>query len=190
MIKLIAVEGTDGSGKNTVAEWIKEEYELNGRRAEIMIHPSDRRSGQFMKFCIQGKGVKYVLSIFFFILDLLSSLIRVKSCNADAVIFVRYTMSAAYLPSRYVKIGYEFLTKLFPMPDHKIFVDIDPETAMKRIELRNEAWEMFETEDKLSSVRMKMKSISKEWEIIDNSRSLDDTKSQLVNIMKFWNDLE
>lgn len=186
-MKWIAIEGTDGSGKNTIAERIKELYISKGSSVEIFIHPSERFAGKCMKSCLQGNGVKYHLSVFFFILDLLTSLSKIKRCKADIVIFIRYAMSAAYLPPRLVKPCYRFLTRLFPTPDELLFVDIDPKTAMNRIHMRNEEWEMFETEESISDIRKKMISISEGWDIVDNSLDLETTYRQLEKLVDAWN---
>ena len=182
----IVIEGTDGSGKNTVAEWIRDRYEACGQTVRIYVHPSERLSGKLMKTCLQGEGIKYFLSVIFFIIDLLLSIANMKKSAAEVVIFVRYSMSAAYLPPKLVKPGYTFLTKLFPQPDHQLFVDVDPATAMERIHLRNEEWEMFETEESIADIRKKMLAVAAGWDKVDNSGELSATFTQLQEIMEKW----
>lgn len=185
-MKWIVIEGTDGSGKNTIAEWIRDQYTSKGSTVAMFIHPSERLMGKCMKSCLQGKGVKYHLSVFLFILDLLTYLSKMKRCKADVIIFIRYFMSAAYLPPKLVKPCYRFLTKLFPIPDKLLFIDVDPKTAMDRIHKRNEEWEMFETEESISDIRKKMMSISEGWDIVDNGLDMETTYKQLEKLMDMW----
>ena len=70
----IVVEGLDGSGKTTVANWIKEHYEERGEKVLVQMHPSERLTGIIARRSLQNKGLHmYVLSTLFYILDVLIS---------------------------------------------------------------------------------------------------------------------
>ena len=106
----IVVEGLDGSGKTTVASWIKEHYEARGERVLVQMHPSERMTGTLARRSLQNKGLHmYALSTLFYILDVLISVSRLKKWGReyDDIVFVRYVMGAAYLPRRYAKAGYD-----------------------------------------------------------------------------------
>ena len=79
------------------------------------------------------------------------SLARTGSC--DTLIYVRYLMATAYLPEKYIHVGYEFFARILPVPKRLLLVDIDPGVAMRRIEDRNEAKEMFEDVESLRKIR-------------------------------------
>ena len=64
-----------------------------------------------------------------------------------------------------------------------ILVDIDPKEAMSRILSRGEELEMFETEEKLTSVRRRMLSISDDWKIIDNNEDVTFVREHVRNII-------
>ena len=70
------------------------------------------------------------------------------------------------------------------MPDVKILVDIEPETAMERILERGEKLEVFETVDKLRSTRQKMLGISEGWFVIDNSGTRESTEAQTEDVLR------
>lgn len=173
------VDGMDGSGKSSVGELIKKRLEGEGRRVLLITHPNDScRSGRLAAKYLKkhGKGAM-LLSTTFYIFNVLHSL-RVKKkvkSQYDDFIFVRYNMAVAYLPKKLNKSGYKVISCILPMPDVKIFVDIDPKIAMQRILSRGEELEMFETEEKLEKTRDKMLALTDDWMIIDNSQSYEQT---------------
>ena len=129
--------------------------------------------------------VAMLLSTTFYIFNVIHSL-RFKRKHRkeyDDIIFVRYNMAVAYLPKCLIKPGYRFISFIFPKPDVSIFVDIDPESAMRRILNRGEDLEMFETEEKLKKTREKMLILSSGWNIVDNNRGLEQTKESVEWIL-------
>ncbi len=176
----------DGSGKSTVADMLKNNLEKQGRTVLDITHPNDntrigRIEGKLL--CKEGK-MFLILAIIFYILDVLHSLrIKRKSIKQyDDFIFVRYSMAAAYLPEKLCPKVYKIICKVLPVPEVKIFVDVNAEAAMKRILERGEELEMFETEEKLEHTRKKMLSIAEDWIIIDNSKTLENTARQIKQI--------
>ncbi len=131
----------------------------------------------------EGKLAK-ILSTVFFILDAVNSIFRMRihSKRYDDFIFVRYLMSVAYLPDGIYKKAYGPITKLFPMPDEFILVDVDAETSMKRIMGRGEDLEAFENLEDLTHIREKMLSLSDGWHVIDNTLSLETVRSSISEI--------
>ena len=98
-MELIVVDGIDGSGKSTVAQWIAEHYRSRGESVLVRSHPSDSLLGRLSRRSLtsEGKLMRAVATIFF-ILDVLDSLRRLRSWKGyDKVIFVRYVMATAYL---------------------------------------------------------------------------------------------
>jgi len=101
------------------------------------------------------------------------------------VIFVRYLMGAAYLPRSLAPYGYRAFRNLLPFPEVAIFIDIEPSIAIKRIEERDHAREMFETEEKLTAVREVARSLlSGEWTVIDNSRDGEEPFREVETILR------
>lgn len=189
-MRWIVIDGIDGSGKSTYACWIKEYYESLGGRVLIRIHPSERFLGSLTRRTLQGKGAMlHLISSIFFIGDVLSSLRRLRKDERryDTVIYVRYLMATAYLPQRFIHFGYDFFASLLPVPKRLLLVDIDPLVALKRIEQRNEAKEMFEDLDSLRKTRAKVLRLAGNgWTVIENNGDFDKMPPQLLKIVEDW----
>ncbi|MBP5735165.1 MAG: hypothetical protein J6W53_05055, partial [Candidatus Methanomethylophilaceae archaeon] len=71
-----------------------------------------------------------------------------------------------------------------PIPDVKIYVDVEPKIALERIYQRGEALETFETEEKLEKTRRRMKMITGSWIEIDNSGTPEETLEQTRRILE------
>ena len=74
-------------------------------------------------------------------------------------------------------------------PDLTIFFDLDPETGLKRVSLRNEQMNRFDNEslDFHLKVRKGYNLLSKtrnRFVLIDASKSIEDVTKQIINIMK------
>ncbi len=178
----------DGSGKSTVANTIKDRLEAEGRSVLIITHPNrETRIGRLQAAFLLKEGKPALLmSIVLYVMDVLHSLTVMKRNKGgyDDVIFVRYSMAVAYLPDDLCKKAYNMICHILPYPDSRIFVDVDPEVAMKRILARGEELEVFETVEKLDKVRRRMLSISEDWTIVDNSRGLDDLMTGVDEIFR------
>ena len=66
----------------------------------------------------------------------------------------------------------------------RILVDIDPDVAMSRILERGENLEIFETDEKLRTVRERMLGLSDGWMVVDNSRGTESMREQVHRIME------
>lgn len=161
----------DGCGKDTHARRMKQWMEAEGRRVEMVSHPSGRRFGILSKRALEGAGhVPRALATLFYTLDVLVSVSQFNRSGDGTYIFVRYLLGTAYLPRRLAPVGYKLFRKLLPFPDVAIFIDIEPSVALRRIEVRDHKREMFETMEKLQSVREVAKALTvNEWIVIDNS---------------------
>jgi dTMP kinase len=190
MMRWIVIDGIDGSGKSTYARWVKEHYESLGETVLVRIHPSERFLGSLTRRTLQGKGrVLHLLSSIFFIGDVLSSLryLRKDGQRYGTVIYIRYLMATAYLPERYIQLGYDFFAKFLPVPKRLLLVDIDPLVAMKRIEKRNEAKEMFEDLESLRKTRAKVLRLAGNgWTVIENNVDVNEMPPRLINIIEDW----
>lgn len=182
------VDGMDGSGKTTSSDLIRAQLESEGRKVLEITHPNSgfffgKLAARFL--CIPGK-IATLFSTVFYIFDVIHSLNHKKwhGKEYDDVIFVRYSMAAAYLPASLCPTAYRIISKVLPVPDVKILVDIEPETAMERILERGEKLEVFETVDKLRSTRQKMLGISEGWYVIDNSGTRESTEAQTEDVLR------
>lgn len=171
MKMLIAVDGLDGCGKDSHAAAIRDLLGERGVEATLVTHPSTRITGRLSRrFLHQSGAVPRLLATVFFTLDVLVSVGRYNRRREGTVIFVRYLLGAAYLPPRFARSGYVFFRRLLPFPDLALFIDIQPEKAIRRIEQRDHRREMFETLSKLREVRrVALTIVDDEWRIVDNT---------------------
>jgi dTMP kinase len=191
-MELIVVDGIDGSGKSTVAEWIAEHYRSQGQKVLVRAHPSDSFCGRLSRRSLTSEGkLMRTMATMFFILDVLSSLRRLRGWkDHDKVIFVRYVMATAYLPTSLYRQGYEFFCKVLPIPEKLLVVDVTPECALRRIEEREHEREMFENLRSLEKVRNKVLDLStRGWKVLNNCGSVDDTRAQLDAVLSDWDPL-
>jgi dTMP kinase len=168
---LIAVDGLDGCGKDTHALRMKAALEQAGAIVILMGHPSERFFGRMSKGALRRSGpIAMVAATAFYTLDVLSSVKRLRRTDDETVIFVRYLLGTAYLPRSFARYAYSFFRRLLPFPDLALFIDIKPSVAVRRIELRDSAREMFETEERLAKAReIVLTLLADEWEVVDNS---------------------
>lgn len=181
------VDGMDGSGKSTVAEMVVGNLESRGRKVLTVAHPDPNTffGKVAARFLVSDSKVGAVGTSLFYFLDLLQSLssMKTRSRSYDDVVFIRYTMAVGYFPGRMSAVAHRLLRKLLPFPDYAIFVDVDAETAMKRIVRRGEAIQIFESLDKLADTRRKMLSMTEGWEILDNSGTWEEMADAVGRFM-------
>ena len=189
MKRWMVVDGLDGSGKSTVAGWIKEYYEARGDSVHVQVHPSDRRAGRISRRALQERGpVMFIISTAFYVLDVLISVAKTRTefRKYDDLIFVRYLMGTAYLPKRFARQGYEVFAKVLPVPERLLLVDIDPENALHRIARREDREEMFENLPSLTKCREKILMLSDGWRVLDNNRDPSVTRRMLNEQLETW----
>ena len=98
------VDGMDGSGKSTVADILRGELESRGRSVMVIAHPNRETAvGRLELAFLRGDSkLDVVMSTVLYVADVLHSICvmrgrRGRAC--DDVVFVRYSMAVAYLPT-------------------------------------------------------------------------------------------
>lgn len=171
----IVVDGGDGSGKDTQAKLIAKHYIQKGKKVKIRSHPAiDNFWGKKSKKALEKQGHKaHILAAFFYISDIIHSLITYYRHEDEVIIFVRYLLGVCYVPTFLVGIAYNFFGFLLPNTPYSFYIDVKAEESHRRITNRGEKIEMFETKEKLHKMRRKMRFIAKkkEWKIIDGNKS-------------------
>lgn len=189
-MRWIVVDGIDGSGKSTYAGLIEDYYRDMGEKVVVHIHPSSGRLGRISRHALESRGkAMHALATLFFVADVLRSLSLMKRERKlyGTVIFVRYILATAYLPDRLAPLGYEFISKLLPVPERLVLIDINPAIANERISRRAEKKEMFEDPANLRRAREKLLLLaSRDWKVIDNSVSMEDGKDSLYRLLEEW----
>jgi dTMP kinase len=147
-------------------------------------------AGRISRKALQSRGMAmHAVAAGFFIADIIRSLAILKreAERYDTVIFVRYVLAAAYLPGRLAPSSYRFISKLLPLPERLLIIDIDPAIAYERISSRDQTKEMFEDPASLSQARERLLSLaSKEWRVVDNSGTMDEGTGSLFGLLERW----
>jgi len=128
----IVIDGLDASGKSTQALKLYNFLKNHGKTVYLRFHPSNDnffgvKAKQFLY--LKGKGAHFAAA-FFYMLDVIRSIMLYSWRGYDYVIFVRYLMGTAYLPSPFHKIAYHFFASLVPTSDLMFFLDVNPEEAL------------------------------------------------------------
>jgi dTMP kinase len=179
------IDGMDGSGKTTTAYILKDILESKNHTVKIITHPEEEHIfGRLSRKCLlKEDGPAKLFTIAFFMLNVSGSLIRMKKYRTDDIIFVRYTLSACYLPEKLVPFAYRSLTAVLPKPDILVYKDVDEEIALGRIGKRGSDVEMFENIESLTETRKKMIMVSKGWHIINANDTPDEVANHLQAII-------
>ena len=151
------IDGLDASGKSTQAYLLSRFLSSEGRTVCTRSHPSDDNffGIEARRFLYsRGRGAHFA-SALFFMFDAIRSVLVYSWQRYDYIIFVRYLMGAAYLPSPMHEFAYRFFAVLVPKSDAMFFLDTTPEVAYGRIREGRKTREMFEDIDSLKNVRAK-----------------------------------
>lgn len=182
----IVIDGLDGCGKDTHAARMKALLEADGREVMVVAHPSGRLFGRVTKRFLRESGpLARLVSSLSFTADVLASVRGLKRSQGRITIMVRYLLGTAYLPRSLAPTGYALLRRILPFPELAVFIDIEPEVALRRIAARGHAPEMFETSERLESVRRVAKSlVAEEWVTIDNTEDGEGPFRDLERVLR------
>ena len=151
----------------------------------LRMHPSDDnyfgvKAKHFLY--LRGKSAHFAAA-FFYMIDVLRSVILYSWQKYDYIVFVRYLMGTAYLPSPLHTIAYHFFALIVPTSNCMFFLDVEPHEAYRRIQLARERQEMFENLDELEQVRRKALSLALagNWKVIDASKPVTAVESEIRN---------
>ena len=185
---LIVIDGLDASGKSTQALRLEKSLRKHAKTAFLRIHPSnDNFFGiEARHFLYQrGKGAHFASAIFY-MLDVIRSIMLFSWQKYDYVIFVRYLMGTAYLPSPFHRIAYQLFASVVPKSDYMFFLDVPPEEADKRIRQTRKETEMFETLEQLKKTRNKALFLAQtgKWRIIDAGQSISKVEKDIETVLQ------
>jgi dTMP kinase len=174
-IPFIVIDGLDASGKTTQAHRLTRFLQSQGKTFCLRVHPSnDNFFGAHAQLFLLSSGKSaHFASALFYMLDVLYSVLQYSWRKYNYIIFVRYLLGTAYLPSPMDRVAYHFFATIVPKPEKLFFIDIKPELAYERITKRtNKRFEMFEKQESLQKIREKglELAIIGKWFIIDGGK--------------------
>ena len=185
---LIIIDGLDASGKSTQALSLFSVIKKRSRTVYLRFHPSDdnfvgAKAKQFLY--MKGKGA-HLASAFFYMLDVIRSILVYSWQKYDFIIFVRYLMGTAYLPSPFHTIAYYFFALTVPTSEFMLFLDVSPEEADRRIRQTRTQLEMFENLEELRRTRLKALSLAStgKWIIIDAGKPESEVEKDIEKVLQ------
>jgi dTMP kinase len=181
---LVVIDGLDASGKSTQALRLSSFLRKRGNSVCLRFHPSEDNflGVQTQKFLyLRGKSAHFAAA-FFYMLDVMRSILLYSWRKDSYVIFVRYLMGTAYLPSPLFIVAYHFFASIVPTSDFMFFLDVTPKEAYTRIQQTRKKMEMFESLEELEMIRQRALSLalSGKWTIINADKSVEDVEKEIL----------
>ena len=184
----MVIDGLDASGKSTQAARLCNFLKTRRKTVYLRIHPSKDnflgvKAKQFLY--LKGKGA-HLASALFYMLDVIRSILLYSWRRYDYVIFVRYLMGTAYLPSPLDMIAYHFFACIVPTSDLMFFLDVPPTEAERRIRQTRSETEMFESLEELKRIRRKALCLASadKWRILDANRPAEDVERDITKVLQ------
>ena len=184
---LVVIDGLDASGKSTQADLLAEHLRELGKTYVLRSHPSEDNffgvKGREYLF-IEGKKAHITASLFY-LADVIRSITLYAWRRVDYVIFVRYLMGTAYLPSPAHKFAYNFFVKIVPTKGNLIYLNVSPDEAFRRVVKNRVKTERFENIDELSKTSDKALDLVSygKWVIVDGNRSIPEVQNDIRRVV-------
>ena len=194
--KFIVFEGIDGSGKTTQINLLKQKIENTGTKCLEPREPSDGPVGVMIRQCLTGrmKMDEAALAALFAAdrLDHINNSVNGLKSKIDegiSVISDRFVLSNYAYQS--VKAPLEWVMELNRIsldtlrPDCHIYIDVDPEITLDRMQNGRFQTELFENKKRLTEVRNRYLELIeklKETEniiVIDGNNSIEDISAAI-----------
>lgn len=162
----IALEGIDGSGKSTQVKLLKENFEKAGYKVYTTFEPTDSPIGKIIRDIFNGRmEADHRTIAALFVADRLNHLLNktdglLKKLEegytviTDRYYFSSYAYHSAHMDMNWV-ISSNSLAADLLRPDLNIYIDIDPEITIGRINKGRASTELYETLENLQNVRNK-----------------------------------
>lgn len=180
---LVVIDGLDASGKSTQAFRLCNFLRNHGKTVYLRFHPSNDnffgvKAKQFLY--LNGKGAHFAAA-YFYMVDVIRSILLYSWQRYDYLVFVRYLVGTAYLPSPLHRIAYHFFASIVPTSNFMFFLDVDPEEAYRRIRQVRDRREMFESFEELKQIRRKALSLAlmDKWTIINANKSVKEIENEI-----------
>lgn len=160
----IALEGIDGSGKSIQVDSLKKKIQKTNHACYKTEEPTQGPVGALIRQCLCGRlTIDENTLAAMFAADRLDHLynhvngLRDKLIKGTSVICDRYLLSSyAYQSVRAPLEWIEDINRIAEdtvKVDRHIFLDVSPETAVKRIAANRQSRDLFEKKDRLTAVR-------------------------------------
>ncbi len=187
---LIAIEGIDGSGKSTIANYLKEELEKEGFRVVVFKEPTNSIYGQKIRQSFNNRLDAHK-ELELFLLDRKHDVERniLPALKKGYIIVMdRYYYSTiAYQGARGIDIDKikKMNEKIAPKPDLVIILDVKPEIGIRRIKERGDKPNKFEDLEYLEKVRKIFLELKDDnIVIVDANKNIELVKNEVLKAIK------
>jgi len=192
----IVLEGIDGAGKSTQAKLLKDFFLEKNFKVKLFAEPSTGKWGREIRTLLAGDKIPSIeKQLELFLLDREDDVQKniLPSINKEeSVILDRYFYSnAAYQGA--MGFPYDDILKMnnkknFPKPDFIFYIDLLPEKALNRINLREgDKRDIFEKKDFLIKVRniyLEIEEKADNFFILDGSLSEEKIQKNIQDVLK------
>ncbi len=198
--KFIVFEGIDGSGKSTQIKLLAESLKERGIACHETLEPTYGLIGSVLHDILSGKikrDPKVTAALF--VADRLDHILNeedgiLKSVESgetvlcDRYYFSSYAYQSVDVPRDWVMAANQ-MAKDVLKPDATIFIDISADTAMERITKNRETTEIYETKERLGSVRngyfsaFQLMQNEEQIFVVDGNRTIDEIAKEIEEIV-------
>lgn len=184
---LITFEGIDGSGKTTQVRLLRKWLLNQGQKVIVTEEPTKGKIGLLIEKYLKNPDADKYAEALLFAADRAEHTDKViKPDLKKIVVCDRYTHSSiAYQSSAGLSRDWiKCLNKNNLEPDLTIYLDIKPETAIKRVKRRNLKTEKYEKLEMLKKVRteyLRMK--SKKFKVLDGEKSIKEIHEEIKRVI-------
>ena len=193
----IVFEGIDGSGKSTQIRLLKERLEKEGINFYSTCEPTDSPIGSLIHQIMTGRVLsdnKVVAALF--VADRLDHLL-----NPTNGVYSKIMDGISVISDRYYFSSYAYHSVDMPMdwvitansqsaeilrPTITVFIDVNPDNALKRISKTRFHPELFETRERLISVRKKYFEAFDKLKDSENILIVDGEKEERILEAEIW----
>lgn len=196
----IVLEGIDGSGKSTQTKLLKEKLAKAGHKLYTTFEPTDSPIGSLIRNIFNRRVVTDNRAIAaLFVADRLDHLLNpvngiIKKLEEGyTVICDRYYFSSYAYQSEEVSLNWlieaNSISQNLLKPDVNIYIDIDPEISMERLNKDRSSLEIFENLSNLQKVRSRYQEAFRLLEdkeniaFVDGNQSVEETSNAIFDIV-------
>ena len=173
---MIVLEGIDGSGKSTIARLLAKKL------GKELIHFPTQRFRELHAHLEGSQKLSKEQLFLVFLSDILLHRERLKNAVVDRYVFSTLAYQRGILGLE--QTG-ELLSRLgFPKPDQVVFLDVEPQVALARINRSRSSKSVFENLEELEALRKEYSQMAKKqfygkWIRIETSKGIQEIVEEI-----------
>lgn len=187
--KIVVLEGIDGSGKTIQILRLKNTLKNQGRNVKIMCETKSKLANNLGNNLKEGESLKQMLLFGALRVETIKEMLESEE---EIVIYDRFILSSiAYQCQKDIRM--EMITKRVNelilsfygvKPLLTIYLDIELQEAIKRIENREKRKVSEEEEKILRKAKLLYEKHSNEMKVINSNKTIEEVSSEIENLVK------